>query len=131
MANALNVIYPYRHAGRWVFDDEKAGLDKEPFVAGADLVIGQVVSLKGIKDAENGFRLIFSAGPFPNYDYKFDWVREGDGGNWYRVADLRMEAWLCPALFKYFNGAPMEIYARFEPKNRKAGRESGDPQRLA
>jgi hypothetical protein len=35
-----------------------------------------------------------------------------DGGNWYRSADLDMEGWLCPALFRYFDQAPKRIYAR-------------------
>ena len=32
MTNALNVIYPYKCEGLWVFDDPRVGLDKEPFV---------------------------------------------------------------------------------------------------
>jgi len=28
-----------------------------------------------------------------------------------------MEGWLCPALFKYFEKAPQEIYAKFEEKS--------------
>ena len=34
MANAMMVIYPYRDQGDWVFDDEAAGLKREPFVFG-------------------------------------------------------------------------------------------------
>ena len=58
--------------------------------------------------------LIFSAGRFPNHDVKARWVREGDGGNWYESEQFEMEGWLCPALLKYFDEAPKEIYARFE-----------------
>ncbi len=39
MANVMNVIYPYKYNGTWVFDDEKFGLIQEPFVFGADDVI--------------------------------------------------------------------------------------------
>ena len=33
MKNAIFVIKPYKWNGMWVFDDERVGLDKEPFVA--------------------------------------------------------------------------------------------------
>ena len=114
--NAIIVINPYKDSGLWVFDDERAGLDKEPFVSGADTIIDRAVEAKKIPDAEKGFRLIFSAGEFPGYDFRLTWVRAGDGGNWYRSDDLKMEGWLCPALFKYFAAAPKEIFAKFERK---------------
>ena len=116
MANALNVIHPYKWEGLWVFDDERVGLDKEPFVEGADTIIEKALAVKDIPKAEKGFRLLFSAGPFPNYDLKFEWLREGDGGNWYRAEEFEMEGWLCPALLKYFDAPPREIYARFEAR---------------
>ncbi len=119
MANALNVIYPYRYEGMWVFDDEKAGLDKEPLVEGTDTLIDRALAIKGLENPEDGFRLIFSAGQFPNYDVKVRWVREGDGGNWYKSEQFEMEGWLCPALLKYFDEAPKEIYARFESRHRR------------
>jgi hypothetical protein len=53
------------------------------------------------------------------YDFKFRWVREADGGNWYYSEDFQMEGWLCPALFKYFDNAPEEIYAKFEDKEER------------
>lgn len=117
MANALNVIYPYKYEGLWVFDDEAVGLDKEPFVEGADTMIDRVIAEKGLLDAEAGFRLMFSAGEFPRYDVKFEWMREGEGGNWYKSEKHQLEGWLCPALFKYFEDAPSTIYARFEEKS--------------
>ncbi len=116
MANALMVINPYKWEGMWVFDDDAVDLVKEPFVAGADDIIDQALQLKGISDGESGFRLIFSGGQFPAYDVKFDWLREGDGGNWYQSDDFGIEGWLCPALFKYFDEAPQQIYAKFEAK---------------
>jgi len=60
MANAINVIYPYKCENLWVFDDEKVGLDKEPFIEGADVLIDKVLVMKGLKNPEKGFRLIFS-----------------------------------------------------------------------
>jgi hypothetical protein len=116
MPNAIQVIFPYLHQGMWVFDDEEVGLNKEPFVSGADKVIERAIQAKGIANAAEGFRLIFSGGPFPGHDLKLDWVREGDGGNWYRAEKFDMDGWLCPALFRYFDEAPATIYAQFLPK---------------
>ena len=116
MKNSIFVIKPYKWNGMWVFDDENAELEREPFVAGADTMIDQVLAMKGLANPEAGFRLIFSAGEFPQYDVRFDWVREGDGGNWYKWEEFQMEGWLCPALFKYFEKAPKHIFARFEDK---------------
>jgi hypothetical protein len=115
--NAIRAIYPYKDRGLWVFDDERVGLDKEPFIAGADTLIDRALAAKGVPDGENGFRLLFSAGQFPGYDFKFAWAREGDGGNWYYSPDFEMEGWLCPALFKYFDTAPKELFAKFEPRS--------------
>ena len=39
MKNSIFVIKPYKWNGMWVFDDERVGLDKKPFVAGADTMI--------------------------------------------------------------------------------------------
>ena len=116
MSNALMVIFPYRHKGMWVFDDEDVGLRKEPFVSGADTIIDHAVDTLGIQNARKGFRLVFSANPFPDYHLKLDWLREGDGGNWYASEQFDMEGWLCPALLKYFEEAPKEIYVRFVPQ---------------
>jgi len=113
--NAISVIFPYKHVGLWVFDDESAGLEREPFISGADTFIDRALAAKGIR-GENGFRLVFSAGEFPGHDHRLKWVREGDGGNWYHSADLKLDAWLCPALFKYFDLAPKALYVQFEPK---------------
>jgi hypothetical protein len=113
--NALQVIHPYKSEGMWVFDDARAGLIQEPFVSGADTIIDRMVAT--IPDADKGFSLIFSAEPFPGYQARLEWRREEHRGNWYFSPDLKMEGWLCPALFKYFDEAPREIYAQFKPKS--------------
>ena len=61
--NAIHVIHPYRDGGTWVFDDPAVGLRREPFVAGADLVIDRMV--ENLPGAARGFTLLFSASPFP------------------------------------------------------------------
>ena len=110
--NQITVIRPYRLHGTWVFDDERVGLVQEPFVSGVPEIIDFVV--REIPEAENGFRLLFSAQPFPGYQLRLEHVREEHGGNWYRWPDQDMEGWLCPALFRYFEQAPSELYCRGE-----------------
>ena len=115
--NSIMVIYPYKDRGLWVFDDESVGLLKEPFVSGADTLIDSAPAARGVTDAESGFRLIFSAGEFPGYDYRFTHTRASDGGNWYYSEDFSMEGWLCPALFQYFDSAPKKLFTKFEPRD--------------
>ena len=113
--NALSVVNPYKHEGMWVFDDPAVGLVREPFVAGIDRMINLLVA--DIPDADKGFRIIFSATPFPGHTVELEWRREEVGGNWYYNRKLDMEGWLCPAMFKYFDKTPPELYARIESKN--------------
>jgi len=111
----MSVLFPYKYEGMWVFDDASVGLHREPFVFGIDEIITRTVA--SIQNAENGFRLIFSPTPFPGYTIKLEWRREEYGGNWYFCPQMDKEGWLCPALFKYFDKAPVELYAKAEPKN--------------
>ena len=112
--NAINVIIPYRWEGMWVFDDERAGLDKEPFVAGADDIIDLMVADIPIPNAAEGFRLIFAASPFPGHTHTFERRREEHGGHWYYSLEFGQEGWLCPALFKYFDSAPDQLFVKAE-----------------
>jgi hypothetical protein len=109
--NSIFAIHPYKSLGLWVFDDERVGLIQEPFVAGADVIVEQMVL--NTPNAEEGFTLLFSANPFPGYQTSFEWRREEMGGNWYSSPELKAEGWLCPALFKYFKLAPKKIYMQF------------------
>lgn len=112
--NALMVLSPYKYEGKWVFDDASVGLVREPFVFGADTMIDRVVA--NIPDAEDGFVLLFSATPFPQFMAHLEWQREEYGGNWYLWREQEIEGWLCPALFKYFEAAPRDVYVRVEEK---------------
>jgi hypothetical protein len=112
MPNQITVIRPYRWESMWVFDDDRVGLDKEPFVGGADTIIDLVVAEKGIRNAEAGFLLLFSAGPFPGADLELTWLREEMGGNVYGWRGR--EGWLCPALLRYFPKAPPKLFAQFK-----------------
>ena len=112
--NSLFAIAPYKYEDIWVFDDPRVGLSQEPFVSGADTIID--VLTEGLPDAPQGFKLIFSPQPFPGYSARFVWSRPEYGGNWYSWPERGMEGWLCPALFKYFEAAPKEIYVRASAK---------------
>jgi hypothetical protein len=110
--NSINVIAPYKHAGTWVFDDAGVGLSQEPFVAGADTMIDRITA--NIPNADRGFTLIFSASPFPGHQFRLEWRRAEDEGNWYYSADLDLEGWLCPALLLYFAEAPRSLYVQIK-----------------
>ncbi len=112
--NSIFVIMPYKWEGMWVFDDPRVGLLREPFVSGADVMMDKLVA--NLPKAEKGFRLLFSAAPFPGYAAKLEWRREEYSGNWYYSPQFDMEGWLCPALFKYFPEAPAEVYVKAEAK---------------
>jgi len=110
--NSIGVIVPYKYEGLWVFDHPAVGLVREPFVSGIDTMIDKLVA--AIPNADQGFRLLFSATAFPDHTVKLEWRREESGGNWYYSPQFEMEGWLCPALFKYFDKAPLELYGRAE-----------------
>jgi hypothetical protein len=112
MSNAMMTVFPYRDRGQWVFDDESVGLKREPFVFGVPEMIDAFV--KDIPNARHGFKLYFSAMPFPGYRTSLSWMREEYEGNWYRWDATLEEGWLCPALFKYFEKAPEKIYCKAE-----------------
>jgi hypothetical protein len=111
--NAIMVIAPYRYQGTWVFDDASTGLVKEPFVAGVPEMIDVLV--KDIPNADKGFRLLFSAKPFPGHQKVLTWLRGDSGGNYYALDDPPMEGWICPAMFKYYSTAPSKLYVKAEP----------------
>ena len=111
--NSLLVIAPYQYNGTWVFDDSRVGLVREPFVGGVPEMIDVLVA--DIPNAADGFRLTFSATPFPDYEKKLTWSRGDREGNYYTLDDPPMEGWLCPALFKYYDQAPAELYVKADP----------------
>lgn len=112
--NAINVIAPYKYLDMWVFDDPRVGLVQEPFVSGTDTLIEHAVAK--LPDAENGFIMLFSATAFPGYQIHLEWRRSDMGGNWYYEPVLDLEGWLCPALYKYFDEAPRELFVQLRAK---------------
>ncbi len=102
-SNSIFVIEPYWYEGTWVFDEPSVGLKREPFVAGVPEMINYLV--KDIPNAKDGFRLTFSANPFPGHQYKLDWEHGDSSGNFYKIADPPMESWICPAMFRFYSEA--------------------------
>lgn len=111
--NQLMIIAPYwdDSSGTWVFDRPDLGLYQEPFVLGVPHMIDQLT--KDITNARNGFRLIFSHEPFPQFNDKLTRLQRDMGGWWYRDNKAN-KGWLCPAIFCFFKTAPMHIYIKAE-----------------
>jgi len=102
--NAISVINPYKWKGMWVFDDESKDLDKEAFVAGADTLLDKLT--------DNGIEcvVVFSQHKFPDAEHMVEKMGpEMDGTNYYSK-ELDHVLWLCPALLKYFESPPEEIW---------------------
>jgi len=137
MANQITAIFPYCKGGMWMFDDPAVGLREELFVSGIDTIIALLT--KDIPKAEDGFRLTFSGSPFPGVNVVMEHMEQdrtaylpaipakggrpavpkmfippAQRGNWYRHTETGMEGWLCPALLKYFDDAPLNIYVKLE-----------------
>ena len=110
MADAMMVIFPYRCQQTWVFDDEKVGLSKEPFVSNVPEMIDLLV--QDIPHVDEGFRLLFSTNPFPGYQAELIWIKKEFGGSWYYWQQKNLEGWLCPAMLKYFSKTPKKIYCK-------------------
>lgn len=108
--NEINIIFPYKHKGVWVFDDENVALNREPFVAGIPEVLESITKSAGLKEPERGFQLTFSAHEFPGAKYILTRKEQCGGGYYYSYNGI--QGWLCPALFKYFHEAPEKIYVQ-------------------
>jgi hypothetical protein len=116
--NVISSIEPYRYLDMWVFDDPKVGLSAEPFVGGADTMIDRVTA--DFPEAKSGFVMVFSAAPFPGHQFRLDWRREEGAGNIYYSGELDTEGWLCPALLRYFEERPSEIFVQVKAKKAAA-----------
>jgi hypothetical protein len=112
--NEINVIAPYKYLDTGVFDDERKGLVQEAFVGGADTIIDLLTS--AIPNAEKGFVMVFSASDFPGFQHRVEWRREQGTGNVYYSKELQQEGWLCPALLRYFEAPPKELFLQVRPK---------------
>ena len=101
MTNQIHVIVPYRHASTWVFDDPSVGLKGEPFVSGIPQMLSALV--RDIPHAEQGFRLLFSAQPFPGYQAELTLLRSEYGGQWYAWDAQHMQGVALPRPVQIFS----------------------------
>lgn len=123
--NQINIIRPYYldEIQTWVFDDGNKELIQEPFVAGVPEMIELLT--EGFPNRRDGFRLLFSESPLPK-DYmdearfaRLTFFEEDSNGAWYvgKYKGQHMEGWLCPALLRYYNEFPMQLYIAAMPIN--------------
>jgi hypothetical protein len=110
MQNGIFSIRPYRWQNMWVFDDERVGLVKEPFVMGIPDMIDREVA--HLPEAEKGFTILFNSTGLPGADVVLTKAEAESGGTWYEQKATGLKGWLCPALFKYFDEAPETIYVK-------------------
>ncbi len=110
MQNAVYSIRPYRWQNMWVFDDERVGLVKEPFVMGIPEMINNAVA--HLATPELGFTLLFNNTGLPTADVILHKLNPDSGGTWYKQEGTEMKGWLCPALFKYYPDAPEKLYIK-------------------
>ena len=108
------VIRPYQDGGGCAFDDLRVGLVAEPFIAGADMMIDRATA--ELPHASEGFKMSFSAGPFPGSHLYLRWLRHEGDGDVYTCAELDLDGWLCPALLLYFLTPPSELHVMVEPE---------------
>src|SRR4051812_9451327 len=78
MQNGIFSIHPYRWQNMWVFDDERVGLAKEPFVMGIPEIIDRAVA--HLPNPEQGFTVLFNnIGP-PSPDIVLTKLESDSGG---------------------------------------------------
>ena len=117
--NQINIIKPYRWNGAWVFDDADVGLNREPLVAGADVMMDIMEEKYG-----SDFLVMFSKNRIPGSTLllrrvKGDKTDKGNGTVYFSFKLMKF-AWLCPALFKYFDKSPKKMFIKIiESKERE------------
>ena len=109
MTNSIFSIVVYKHHGLWVFDDDRVGLVKEPFVAGADTLIDSLA------DGKEKLVIIFSDGEFPGYKLVVDQNNIlAESGTHYICKERYHKLWLCPALNLYYPISPKRIFIDYK-----------------
>jgi len=106
--NAIMHITPYRTGhGGWAFDDAEKELVHEPFVAG----IPEIIDI--FAGERNEVDIYFSGAEFPGCQGHLEKIGKQFGGADYKLVANGYESmvgWLCPALFKYFDKAPEQLW---------------------
>jgi predicted TIM-barrel fold metal-dependent hydrolase len=121
----ISAFSMYRYDASYAVEVQRAHPDRFAIVKPVDPddpAVGDVIAGWKQTPGAVGIRIMMTKeskrGPnaFPGHQYRLDWRRAEGGGNWYYSADLDMEGWLCPALFRYFSDAPMSLYAQIKAR---------------
>jgi hypothetical protein len=107
--NSIFTLAPYKWNGIWVFDDDRVGLVKEAFVAGADTTL-DLLSNNAPKCVVH-----FSTNPFKGYQIRLDMLQTSEFGTdfvWTDKDNNDHDVWLCPAMFLYYPEAPDSLYVQ-------------------
>jgi hypothetical protein len=125
----VEVLRIYKESNRWVFkkdghvyDMAPADIVKQmlsPTILGANRVIEVGCKIKGIKNPEDGFYLLFSPNYFPNSDVKL-LLNEVKFNGWtYSIESLNLKVpevvesiWVCPYMGSYYKEPPKTLYLR-------------------
>lgn len=106
--NEVNILYPTRSRyGVWAFTDLSVGLYEEPFVGEINDMIDMFT------DGRDQCIVYISHSPLPNANGHLLRLKEESDG-WYELEGKGISGWLCPAVLKYFQGYPDDIYFKIE-----------------
>jgi hypothetical protein len=89
MQNAVYSIRPYRWQNMWVFDDERVGLVKEPFVMGIPEIINKAVA--HLPSPQQGFTVLFNNTGLPSADVVLKKVETESNGTWYEQEGIGLK----------------------------------------
>lgn len=126
-----NEIRPFKKNGKWIFELQNQTFDLapadivnvvlSPLIIGVDRLIVLGCEAKKIKNAENGFILIFSDQFLPASDVKLKYREAALNGWIYDVEGLNLEgvmpgqkAWICPQMGLFFSSVPLDLYLKIE-----------------
>ncbi len=93
----------------WYFNDEKKGIEKEPFVGKINDILTYINVIEIIKHNDK-MTVLFDSKPFKGWEYSFS--KKKEEGDWteYSSKYFRVSDWLCPVLYQYFKEPPETIY---------------------
>ena len=113
LGNSIFRIVAHKRDGLWLFDNEKFGIQEQPFVFGSDLVLDKMT--EEVDEAEQGVNILFSGIPFPGSEHCLELVREETEGFVYRWRDHNLQGWISPVIKNYFPVPPPQIYLQVKP----------------
>ena len=119
----------FKSDGRWVFEHKGGVYDfapamstdaaLSPVVVGADRLINLGCKGKGIKEFEDGFRLLVSDDYFPACDVRLEYNEPLYDGWLYDVHQENLagvmagqQTWICPYIKFYYADPPSKLYLR-------------------